>query len=257
MTESPLLYSLADPIATLTLHRPEARNALNADLLRALLEGLLRADADDAARAIVLTGAGPTFCAGGDFASMQREAGSLEAHYARQQYADLFRAIARLRKPILAAVNGHAVGGGVGLVCACDLAIAVESAQFGTPETSVGLFPMMVTALLMRNVGRKAALEMMLLGERIGARRAEEIGLINRAVPEAEFESTVRAWAERLARLSPVSTRLGREAIRAQDGMGLDDALTYLNAMLTLNLSTEDAQAGIRTFLEKRGQRGK
>lgn len=252
MTKDVLLYTQEHAVATLTLNRPAARNALNLELLDALLAGLRQADKDDDIRAIVLTGAGSAFCAGGDLASMQQNVNKLQRYQTGEKYAELFQTIVGLCKPIMAAVNGHAIGGGVGLVCVCDLAVAVDTAKFGTPETSVGLFPMMVTSMLMRNVGRKAATEMMFLGHRFSARRAVEIGLINWSAPPGDYEKRVENWASRLAMLSPSGIRLGREAMRVQDNMGLDKALTYLNTMLTLNLSTDDAQEGIRAFFEKR-----
>ncbi len=256
MTDNePVLYSVDGHVATLTLNRPDSRNALSADLMQALLAAFDKADSDDNVRALVLTGAGKVFCAGGDLSTMNSEASTLDAHYARERYANLFRAVLKLRKPIIAAVNGHAIGGGLGLVCLCDIAIAADTAKLGTPETSVGLFPMMVTSMLMRNIPRKMALEMMFMGRRITAQRACEIGLLNAVVAPEDFAATVSEWAAQLASVSPAAIRLGREAVNVQDTMTVDQALSYLNAMFTLNLATEDAQEGIQAFLEKRSPR--
>ena len=248
-----VLYNVRDNVATITLNRPQARNALNDQLLADLDAALQQADDDPTVRVIVLTGAGErVFCAGGDLSMLGAEGPVLEAHRARAAYAHLLRRMTRLGKPLLAAVNGHALGGGLGLVLACDLAIAAERATFGTPEIGVGLFPMMVMALLFRNVGRKKGMELILTGERISAAEAERMGIINRAVPDDEFEAAVAEMAGKLARHSPAVLRLGREAFHTMADMDFDAALEYLQGMLTLNLLTEDAQEGIRAFLEKR-----
>jgi len=252
MSEDAVLYTVTDHIATLTLNRPETRNALSAEVLGGLLDQLRQANADPEVRVIVLTGSGSAFCAGGDLSTLTADVNPVEAHEQRGRYAELFRLFARLRVPVLAAVNGHAIGGGLGIVLGCDLAIAKEGATFGTPEITLGLFPHMVLASLFRNVPRKIGLEMVLLGERFDAQRALEAGIVNRVVPAAEFESTVRDWAQRLAQHSPTAIRLGREAFYRQANMTFDDALAYLHQMLTLNLLTEDAKEGIAAFLEKR-----
>lgn len=248
-----VLYHVQNGIATVTLNRPQARNALNDQLLADLDAALQQADDDPAVRVVVLTGAGDgAFCAGGDLSMLGGGGPVLEGHRARGAYARVLRRMTRLGKPLLAAVNGHALGGGLGLVLACDLAIAAERATFGTPEIGVGLFPMMVMALLFRNVGRKRGMELILTGERVSAAEAERMGIINRAVRDDEFEAAVAEMARKLARHSPVALRLGREAFHTMADMDFDAALEYLQGMLTLNLLTEDAQEGIRAFLEKR-----
>jgi enoyl-CoA hydratase len=149
-------------------------------------------------------------------------------------------------------VNGHCLAGALGVALACDLVVASEKATFGTPEINVGIFPFMVTALMSRNVGRKKAAELLLLGERVDAREAERIGIVNRVVAPEDFEEAVRDWAERLAAKSPLLMRLGKDAMyRAQD-MGLEDALDYLRAQLTVAFSTEDIQEGVNAFFDKR-----
>jgi enoyl-CoA hydratase/carnithine racemase len=253
MSYETILYEVQDGIATITLNRPEARNALNDQLLQELNAALRAAAEDEAVRVVVLTGAGDrAFCAGGDLSGLGVGRPALESYEGRAAYARVFRQMARLGKPTLAAVNGHALGGGLGLVLGCDLAIAAERATFGTPEIRVGLFPMMVMALLFRNVGRKKGMELILTGERISAHEAERIGLINRVVPDDQFESAVAEMAGKLARHSPAALRLGRDAFYTMADMDFDSALEYLQGMLMLNLLTEDAQEGIRAFLEKR-----
>ncbi|MFQ6015191.1 MAG: enoyl-CoA hydratase/isomerase family protein [Anaerolineae bacterium] len=253
MSEDVVLYQKSDYIATITLNRPEARNALNPQLLEELNDALRTAQRDEGVRVVILTGAGDkAFCAGGDVAGLGADVNPVEGHYARQSYVEFFQVMARLGKPTLAAVNGHALGGGLGLVLACDLAVAAERATFGTPEINVGLFPMMVMASLFRNVGRKKGMELILTGERISAQEAERIGLINRAVPDDQFEAAVAEMAQKLASFSPAVLKLGRDAFYTMADMSFEDALTYLQGMLTLNLLTEDAVEGIRAFLEKR-----
>ncbi|MBI3877473.1 MAG: enoyl-CoA hydratase/isomerase family protein [Verrucomicrobia bacterium] len=247
-----VLYQVKDHVATITLNRPEARNALSHALLDVLNDALRGVASDADARVVVLTGAGEIFCAGGDLGEMGAAGSTLELHQRRGAFVEFFRLMARLGKPTLAAVNGHALGGGLGLVLACDLAIAADHATFGAPEIKVGIWPMMVMASLIRAIGRKKAMELMLLGERIPASEAERIGLINRVVPATQFADAVAAWAAKLAAGSPTAFKLGRDALAAMSDMPFDDALEYLNGMLTLNLSTEDAREGIRAFLEKR-----
>lgn len=256
MSDTPAVrYESADHVATLTLNRAETRNALRPDVMSALTTALTRADSDPDVRVIVLTGAGPVFCAGGDLAGMQGDVQALGAYEQGRQYVDLFSQLWHLRTPLLAAVNGHAIGGGLGLVALADLAVAVDTARFGTPDNTIGLSPMMLAPLLLRSLPRKVALELLYLGSRLDAARACEVGLINAAVPSTEFESTIIRYAERLTRVSTTAVRLGREAVQLQDSLTMDQALNYLNAMFSLNVAGEDAQEGIAAFFEKRPPR--
>ena len=144
------------------------------------------------------------------------------------------------------------LAGALGLALACDLIVAREGARFGTPEINVGLFPFMVTALMYRNVGRKKAVELLLLGDQISAVEAERIGIVNRVVPADQFEATVTDWAEKLARKSPVLMKLGKDAMFRQQDMDFADSLEYLRAQLTLAFGTEDVREGVAAFFEKR-----
>jgi len=149
-------------------------------------------------------------------------------------------------------VNGHALGGGLGLVLACDLAVAVDSAELGTPEIDVGLFPMMVLAWLQRHVGRKRALELVLTGDRLKADEALRWGLLNRVVPREELDGATRELAARLAGKSRAILALGKSAFRTAEDMSLPQAMDYLAGQLSLNLGAEDAAEGITAFLERR-----
>jgi len=250
----PVLYEVAGPVARVTINRPEARNALSPEVMEGLLAAFDRAAADAAVRVVVLTGAGDkAFCAGGDLGGRGfLQKGFAERHHDRRSFADLFRRMNRLGKPVIARVRGHCLAGGFGLAIGCDLVVASDDSSFGTPEVKRGLMPMMIMATIFRNVGRKKGMELLLTGERISAADAERLGLINYAVPAAELDARVDALAARVAAMSPAVVRLGRDAFYAMSDMPFDQALEYLQTMLTVNLGTEDAAEGVRAFLEKR-----
>jgi enoyl-CoA hydratase/carnithine racemase len=251
--EAVVRYQAQGGQALLTIDRPKARNALSPQVLDGLMAALDRAEADPAARVVVLTGAGEkVFCAGGDLGQMGGEGGFLATHDGRRAYGRLLLRLQDIRKPTLARVNGHALAGGLGLVLACDLAVAAEHAEVGTPEIDVGLFPMMMMALLQRHLGRKRALEMVLTGERLPAREALSLGLLNRVVPAAELDATVGALAGKLAGKSQAVLALGRRAFFTAEDLPLPAALEYLASQLSLNVLTEDAAEGVTAFIEKR-----
>lgn len=239
-------------VLRITIDREAARNSLSAGCVAELRDALAVADRDAEVRVVVLTGAGEkAFCAGGDLGSLPQD-GLLAAHEGRRAYGQLLLEMVRLGRPIVARVNGHALAGGLGLLAACDLAVAADDAQFGTPEIDLGLFPMMAMALIARSVPRKHALDLVLTGRRIDAREAVALGLVNRAVPRAELDAAVDALAQGLAQKSPAVLRLGRRAFHAMSDMGLDQALEYLSAMLSVNALAEDAMEGVAAFFEKR-----
>jgi enoyl-CoA hydratase len=192
------------------------------------------------------------FSSGGDLVGFSAEAPLVHKHFASDRFPAVFRLLGELGKPSICAANGHVLAGALGLALACDLVIARDQARFGTPEINVGLFPFMITALIYRNVGRKKAGELMLLGEQISAQEAERIGIVNRVAGAEEFDEVVRDWAEKLAGKSPVMMRLGKEAMFRQQDMALADALDYLRSQLTIAFSTQDIQEGVNAFFEKR-----
>jgi enoyl-CoA hydratase/carnithine racemase len=250
----PVVYAVADGVARVTINRPEARNALSQEVMEGLLDAFERASRDDAVRALVLTGAGDkAFCAGGDLGGRGfAQKGFLERHQDRRTFADLFRRMNDLGKPIVARVRGHCLAGGFGLALGCDLVVASDDSSFGTPEVKRGLMPMMIMATIFRNVGRKKGMELLLTGDRISAAEAERLGLINYAVPAEQLDAKVDELVAKIAAMSPAVVRLGREAFYTMSDMGFEQALDYLQTMLTLNLATEDAIEGVRAFLEKR-----
>jgi len=259
MSESPpeepaVLYAVRDHVARITLNRPESRNALSTEVMSGLHDALERARDDAGARVIVLTGAGDrAFCAGGDLGGRAlRERGFVERHHDRAEFANLFRLMNRLGKPAIARVRGYCLAGGFGLALGCDLVVASTDSSFGTPEVRRGLMPMMIMATLFRNVGRKKGMELLLTGRRIDAAEAERLGLVNHAVPPEELDAKVDELAATVASMSPAVVRLGRDAFYTMADLEFERALDYLQAMLTVNLGTEDAIEGVRAFLEKR-----
>lgn len=238
--------------ATLTIDDEERRNPLTNVAMAELAEAVRTAGADDEVRVIVVTGAGDkTFSAGGDLAGGFVDA-PLADHAERGALADLFRAMRRCPKPIIARVNGHAFGGGLGLVAASDLAICSEDASLGTPEISLGLWPMMITAVLKPLVPRRALLEMMLVGRRFDAAEAERLGLVNAVVAASDLDAAVDDLVDTLAAQSPAAIALGKEAFYAVEDMDIDTALDHLHLGLTAIATTEDAAEGVAAFLEKR-----
>ena len=253
MAYEQLLYEVSDGVATVTLNRPEQRNALSNTLLAELVDAMETVRDDPAVRAVVLTGAGDTvFCAGADLGGFAADVPLVEKHFGSDLFLRFFRLMPRLGKPSLCAANGHVLAGGMGLALSCDLVIAREGITFGTPEINIGAFPYMIMSIIYRNVPRKKVNEMMLLGERISAEQAVEYGLANRVVAAGEFDAAVADWATRLASKSPVLMRLGHDAIYRQQDMALDDALEFLRSQLSLTFSTEDILEGVQAFFEKR-----
>jgi enoyl-CoA hydratase/carnithine racemase len=248
-----LLYEESDGVATVTLNRPEQRNALSTQLLEELVDAMRRVRDSEQVRAVVLTGAGEkVFCAGADLGGFGSDAALIEKHFSSDLFLEFFRIMPRLGKPSLCAANGHVLAGGMGLALSCDLLIAKEGITFSTPEINVGAFPYMIMAVIYRNVPRKKVNEMMLLGERIDAEQAVEFGLANKVVPAADFEAAIEGWARKLASKSPVLMRLGHDAMYRQQDMALDDALEFLRSQLSLTFSTEDILEGTSAFFEKR-----
>jgi len=251
-----LLLEVREGVATVTLNRPEARNALNRTLIRELGDALATLDADSEARAIVLRGAGDrAFCAGADLKGMFHEAPVLEA---REQYAGLARILAgipRMRTPVIGQVHGYALAGGCGLAIACDLVVASEDAVFGLPEIKLGLLPLMVMAPILRTAAPKRAMRLVLSGGEVSAREALEMGLVTQVVPPLQLEATVQELARTLAGYSPAILAIAKEAFYTALELPHDTALPYLRDLLTVVVRSEDAQEGIRAFLEKRPPR--
>ena len=246
-------YSASEGVATLALDKPETRNALSDDLLDDLLAAFEKARTDESVRCVVVTSThAKVFSAGGDLGQFAAPDSLVHKHWGTDRFPRLFRAIGELGKPTLCAANGHVLAGALGLALACDLIVAKDTARFGTPEINVGVFPFMIAALIYRNLPRKKATELMLLGEQISAHEAERIGIVNKVVAESDFDAAVQDWARKLAAKSPVLMRLGKDALFRTQDMALADALEFLHAQLSLAFSTEDIQEGVRAFFDKR-----
>jgi enoyl-CoA hydratase/carnithine racemase len=240
-------------VARITLNRPDQRNPLSGLMLRDLAAAFRWTRDQPDVRVVVLTGAGDrAFCAGADLASFDADVGDLERHRSRDLFVDLFKVMEGLGKPIVGRVNGHALAGGLGLACSCDIIVSTDTATFGTPEINVGIWPMMIQAILTRNIPRKVLLEMEMLGDRWTATQMQAIGVVNRVVAHDQLDSTVDEITEQLARKSPVAMRLGRDSFYRQQDMEFGAALDYLQSQLTLVALSEDSKEGIKAFLEKR-----
>jgi enoyl-CoA hydratase len=257
VTETPALeqvvVSLDGHVATVMLNRPEQRNPLSAIMLRDLATALRWCQHESEVRVIVVTGAGDrAFCAGADLNSFDGGMTHLERHRSRDLFVELFALMASLGKPIVGRINGHALAGGFGLACACDLLVSTDTATFGTPEINVGIWPMMIQAILARDLPRKILLEMEMLGDRWTATQLQGLGVINRVVPHDQLDSAVKEITDKLAKKSPVAMRLGRDSFYRQQDMEFRAALDYLHSQFTLITLTEDSKEGIKAFFEKR-----
>lgn len=249
MPEQDLLYRVEKRIAYLTINREAQRNSISADVVALLLEYLDAAEKDSAVRAVCITGAGEkAFCSGADLGASM----SGDGRDGFQQYADLLKRIAAFPKPTLARVNGYCLAGGTGFMLACDIVIAADNARFGTPEVNVGLFPMMIGALIFRNVLKKRAMEMILLGEKLTAEQALEMGMITRVVSADKLDVEAGRVLEALSAKSPIGIKLGKEAFYNMADMPFETAVDYLSGQLKAVVATEDAKEGITAFIEKR-----
>jgi enoyl-CoA hydratase/carnithine racemase len=241
-----------DNVATLTLNRPAARNALSMGLMQAL-DGQLAAIAEDpAVKVVILAANGPAFCAGHDLREI-RAAPTRAAYEAVFALCSrLMQRIVRLPKPVIAQVHGAATAAGCQLVASADLAVAADTARFATPGVDIGLFCSTPMVALSRAVGRKAAMEMLLTGDMVPAARARELGLVNRVVPEADLQAATRALAAQIAAKSPLTVSIGKEAFYRQAEMDLASAYDYASEVMTRNMLARDAEEGIDAFLAKR-----
>ena len=249
MSDPHLLYHVENNIASLTINREDRRNAISIETINLFLQHLDEAERDPAVRVILITGAGEkAFCAGADLGGDPD--GKIQAGF--KSYAQLLKRLSGYPKPVVARVNGACMAGGMGFMLACDIVIARNDVQFGTPEVNVGLWPMMIGALIYRNTLRKKAMEMVLLGERLNADQAQEMGLITRAVPADRLDDEVNRVCLSLAQKSPIGMKIGKEAFYAMADMPFEEAVDFLSGKIAEIASTEDAKEGIMAFIEKR-----
>ena len=248
-----ILYAVEDGVASITLNRPEKRNALNDALIVEIKRALESAAVDESVRAIVLSGAGKDFCSGADLSALQKIAQASMADNAddARSLLDLFIQIRQIRVPVVAAVNGRALAGGCGLATACDLVVASETARFGYPEVKIGFVPAMVLAILRRNVSEKRAFELITRGEEISAAHAKEIGLVNQVFSDQTFAEDVKAYLRRFTEVSSTAVALTKSLLYQVDGLAFLEALETGADVNVIARMTDDCQQGIARFLKK------
>ena len=246
-------YAAAGCVARITLNRPDKRNAITGEMMSALGDALHTAGDDTNVRVLLIRGAGKDFCAGLDLSEVLKSAEDEPSSIASaRRLGDLYIAMRRHPKPIIAAVQGRALGGGAGIATASDLIVAAESAQFGYPEVKLGFIPAIVTTMLRRAVNERQAMELALTGEPLSASRAHAIGLINRVYPEAEFDDSVERYVRALAEHSATAMSLSKRLLYETDGMSFEASI---EAGVQANVQarrTDDFKRGVERFLKKR-----
>jgi methylglutaconyl-CoA hydratase len=250
----PVLYAVEGAIATLTLNRPEKRNALNDAIIQQLKSSLRKANDDAAIKAIVITGAGNDFCSGADLSALQKISDSSvdENVEDARSLLELFTLIRAVTVPVIAAVRGRALAGGCGLASACDLVLASPGARFGYPEVKIGFVPAMVTAILRRNISEKRAFELLTRGSEIDAQTAQEFGLVNQVFAEENFDAEVRAYAGQFEKLSRSAVGLTKMLLYQIDGLAFPEALAAGADTNVIARLTDDCRKGIDRFLSKK-----
>ncbi|MCP4667429.1 MAG: enoyl-CoA hydratase [Deltaproteobacteria bacterium] len=247
-----LLYEVKEGVAFMTIHREAKRNAISQEMIAAFMDYLEKAEKDKAVRAACITGTGEkAFCAGADLSASLAAKGG-DPLSGPKNYAQLLKRMARFAKPLVARVNGPCLAGGIGFMLSCDIIIARNDVFFRTPEVNVGIWPMMIGALIYRNVQRKKAVDMVLTGRKIEAPDAERMGLITRAVEPERLDEEVAETLKLLTSKSPIGMKIGKDAFRVMSDMPFDEAVDYLCEALVKVSATEDAKEGITAFLEKR-----
>ncbi len=238
----------------ITINRATEHNTMTDAVMEEFVRAFREAESMPGVRTIVLTGAGEqTFCAGGKLKpTADGSPFALEPGRFDNPIAEMFKAMDRCNLPIIARVNGSAFGGGLGLICACDFAVAVDTAKFGTTEAKVGVFPMMILPVLMRVIPRRRLLEMCFFAHRFSAAEAQQFDILNEVVPAAELDTAVNAMVDKLAANSPVALRIGRRAISAVTDLSFSDALNLTQAVLPILSQSEDTKEGMKAFAERR-----
>ncbi|WP_267307453.1 enoyl-CoA hydratase/isomerase family protein [Mycobacterium barrassiae] len=240
-------------VAYLTLNDPDRRNALSDALLDQLNALLHRAAADPEVRVVVLTSSHPrVFSSGGNLDAFADDRPTIAKYAGIARFPNLYRTLTGIGKPVVCAANGDVLAGALGIALACDLVIAKESIRLGCPEINVGAFPFMISALIFRATGRLVANELMMTGRLISAAEAATAGLVNKVVPDADFDDALREWVADIAAKSPLLMGMGKAAMAATRDLPLDAALDYLQSQLALAFTTHDLSEGVRAFKEKR-----
>jgi len=250
---SEILTASENAIFSITLNRPEKRNALNDELINDLKDALRQADKNETLRAIVIRGAGKDFCSGADLSALQKisESDVLENWDDAQNLMELFSLIRKVKIPVVAAVHGRALAGGCGLATACDLVLASKTARFGYPEVKIGFVPAMVMAILRRNVSEKRAFELATQGFEFDAETAEKFGLINKILDDETFDEDVKSYVSIYEKVSRSAVVLSKKLLYQMDGATFETALQSGVDVNTIARMTEDCQNGIAKFLDK------
>jgi enoyl-CoA hydratase/carnithine racemase len=248
-----ILHEINGHRADIVINRSDKRNALNSATIYELVQAFEACRDNPEVRVVIFRGAGDkAFCAGADLAETGQNVNEYTRWRGREPFVYLWELMGKLGKPIIAQVQGLALAGGLGLAVNCDFVIASEQARFGTPEINVGMFPMMISAILIRNLGRKKAYDLIFTGRQIDAYEAERIGICTRVVPAEKLEAEVNALADELASKSPAIMKLGKEALYNAADLPFEQALDYLSSMLSLCIMTEDSKEGLNAFIQKR-----
>ena len=251
MAYEQIIYSTRDAVGYLTLNNPSKINALSKLMIGEIINALDAVAADETVKVLIIRAAGKHFCAGHYLAEMV-DGDVSEYKNIFDQCNRMMQKIHEIPKPVIAQVQGIATAAGCQMVAWCDLAVAEEGAKFATPGVKIGLFCTTPSVAIVRAIGRKAAMEMLLTGRYVSAREAKELGLINRVVPIDELETETEALANQISEASPLTLAIGKQAFYAQVDQADNDAMDYAKQTMTMNLGTEDAQEGIKAFMEKR-----
>jgi len=256
MVEGILGYEVVGGVATLTLNRPEKRNALDRSLVEALKGALDRAGADESVRVVALRGAGPDFCSGADLGELERIArmGQRESLDDARFLGDLFVRMRRHPRPLVAVVHGRALAGGCGLATACDLVLAHEDAELGYPEVHLGFVPAMVMTILRRKVGEARAFEMVARGHRVTAPEAERFGLVNGVFAGGSFEDEVSSYLAELAERPPSAVTLAKGLLYELDDLAFEEGIERAAEVNVEARRSEACREGVRRFLERRSR---
>ncbi len=247
-SDAAVLYTVEDGAGWIALNRPDRRNALSDELVDGLRSALQRAIADDAVRAIVLTGSGPAFCAGADL----KQGGGGAVSSGPNPFVEILQLISEGPKPVIAAVNGVAFGGGVGLVAAADIAIAADDVKFSFSEVRIGVIPAMISVVVIPAIGARRAMQLFLTGERFDAGQAVEYGLLHAAVPAGELRGAVAGVVASIAKGGPNAIRAAKQLVRRVPTMSRDDAFAWTQRQIAELFASEEAREGMTAFAEKR-----
>jgi enoyl-CoA hydratase/carnithine racemase len=247
-------YQIEDNIGLIEMNDPDSRNSMSQQMCYALIDSLKAAEANDEVHVIVLTGAGNAFCAGGNLKEFSRYQEKLagEIHKEGEATTLLFQTMTNLRKPVIGAVNGHALGGGLGLVAACHYTVASSKAKLGTTEIKLGLFPLVILPVIIDAIGSRKALEISFTGELLEAEKAKEYGLVHKVVPPEQVLDEAFTFARQLASASPLALKIGMDCFVKTRDMAWNNKLDYANTLRIISFQSDDVKEGAEAFLEKR-----